>query len=125
MQNDNEKQPVNDQFAQLEREAAQLEPPQFEEVMPEPEVPTWELLRPIIDLGCDLLAPNWSVKDAERTHLCKAYGDVVDKYFPGGLSAFGCELNALLITAAIIGPRVAAQLPRREPEQKENDKKPD
>lgn len=70
---------------------------------------TAELLLPVVGLMCGLFCPAWNIQQVEQQALAEAYGAVVDKYFPDGIN-FGVELNALLITAAIIGPRL--KMPR-------------
>lgn len=71
---------------------------------------TKELLAPLVSFTFDALAPAWNVQQAEKEALTEAYAGVIDKYWPEGVGAFGVELNALLITAAILGPRM--RLPR-------------
>jgi len=72
-----------------------------------PPVPTDRLLCPLIVFLFSTAAPNWKVSDTECAQLAKAYAAVLDKYFPDGvLSQWGVELNALLLTVAIVGPRV-------------------
>lgn len=72
---------------------------------------TGDVIAALIGPLFGVLAPAWSVTDGEVTELGRAWGPVVDKYWPGGLSAFGCELNAALITLAVVGPRL--RLPRQ------------
>ena len=85
------------------------------ELMEEQEGPsTSDVLYPLISFGCDLGCPNWMVQDAEKKALSDGYADMIDKYWPGGVSKFGVELNALLMTAAIFGPRVAKGIPARD-----------
>ncbi len=72
-----------------------------------------EMLRPLVDFGVDVFCPGWEVQDQERDHLANAYGALVEKYAPGGITTFSVELQAALVTAAIFGPRVAAGMPRR------------
>lgn len=80
--------------------------------------PTAEIIQPIIDLACGVMAPNWHIQKGERQAMAEAYGDLLDKYFPEGLGDYGVELNALLCTAAVLGPRVAKRIPPREPPKK-------
>lgn len=58
------------------------------------------LLRPAFDL----LAPAWAVSDAECKALADAWGAVLDKYWPD--LQVGVELNAALVTAVVLGPRL-------------------
>ncbi len=83
---------------------------------------TAEVIYPLISFGCDLGCPNWMIQDAEKKALADGYADMIDKYWPDGIGAFGVELNALLMTAAIFGPRVAKGIPTREkPKAKEQE----
>lgn len=75
---------------------------------------TAEVIYPLISFGCDLGCPNWMIQDAEKKAMADGYADMIDKYWPDGIGAFGVELNALLMTAAIFGPRVAKGIPARE-----------
>lgn len=59
-----------------------------------------------------ILAPNWNVTPDEVDIVAEAYADVINKYFPGGLS-LGVEVNALMATALIFGPRLGT--PRKAP----------
>lgn len=78
-----------------------------------PDMPTADLLRPIIDLGCGVVVPAWGIQEQEKKALADAYAALVDKYMPdGGLGPYAVELNALLLTAAIVVPRL--HLPKRE-----------
>lgn len=75
---------------------------------------TAEILEPLVSFGCDLACPNYRIKSDEKKELSESYGELIDKYFPGGIGNYGVELNALLVTAAIFGPRVAKGIPARE-----------
>lgn len=68
--------------------------------------PTSEMIYPIVSLVTAIAAPNWQIQDAENKALSEAYGDLLDKYFPDVGNSFGVELNALLLTAAIVAPRL-------------------
>lgn len=100
-------------------EQAETEAEQGEQVGPS----TSEVLYPLISFGCDLGCPNWQIQDAEKQGLAEGYADLIDKYWPGGIGQFGVELNALLMTAAIFGPRVAKGIPARI--EKEVERKPE
>jgi hypothetical protein len=103
----------------LESEAIQSEPineenqTASEQLQPE----TKQLISPIVSMACDLLAPNWGIQQTEKDVLCESYAEVIDKYFPSGLENFGVELNALLITAAIFGPRISLPRHALQPEK--------
>lgn len=107
--------------SELEALAAEYDQPEGEDgagELMEPEGPgTAELLQPLIDFGCQIGCPNWAVQKAEREALAGAYGDLIDKYYPEGVGQFGVELNALLMTAAIFGPRLASGRPARKVER--------
>lgn len=82
---------------------------------------TDELLMPILSLGFAVLAPAWAVSEPEVKELAAAYGGLIDKYFPDGIGQFGVEVNALLITGAVLMPRLA--MPRKvEPPKPGQDK---
>lgn len=95
------------EFSALEQEAANIDVQQNVEPGPERpanEPPTAEMIYPIVAMVCDVVAPNWGIGDSEKKMLSEAYGVLLDKYFPGGI--FGVELNALLVTAMVIAPRM-------------------
>lgn len=99
----------------IAREAGEDEAPQSAgELMEEREGPTTaEVIAPLIGFGCDIGCPNWQIQKEEKKALAEGYGELIDKYYPDGISAWGVELNALLMTAAIFGPRVAKGMPAR------------
>ncbi|WP_428398418.1 hypothetical protein [Marinobacter salarius] len=99
----------------VEQEAGAEEAPQSAgELLEEREGPTTaEVIAPLIGFGCDIGCPNWQVQKEEKRALAEGYGELIDKYYPEGLGAIGVELNALLMTAAIFGPRVAQGIPAR------------
>lgn len=55
-----------------------------------------------------VLAPrrgeHWALQAEEGLALGEAYGEVVDKYFPD--FSGGCELTAIAVTLAVVGPRL-------------------
>ena len=57
-----------------------------------------------------VMAPNWNVEPAEVEALADVYAPVIDKYLPGGM---GVEGAALLVTVAVLGPRL--MIPRKAP----------
>src|SRR3569833_1825478 len=89
---------------QLEGVAAPVTPPPQKPAAP----PTEEIIYPVLSLAFDAIAPAWAVSEQEMRALAAAYGELLDKYFPD--MSFGVELNALIITAAFLGPRM--KLPR-------------
>ncbi len=72
---------------------------------------TKQALVMVIGPAFSLLAPAWNVQDQEVDALSDAYAALIDKYWPGGLQGFGVEINALLITLAVFGPRL--KMPRK------------
>ena len=71
----------------------------------EPTIPTGQLLVMVLDPAFQILAPNWKVTQTEVKQLAEAYGAVIDKYWPDGLTQYGPEVSAILITAMIVAPR--------------------
>lgn len=118
-----------DEFSTVEQMAAGIEgepiPQQGEAgYQPEPpaEIPTSEILAPVINMACAVLAPSWNIQPAEQQALAENYANVIDKYFPGGVGQFGPELSALLVTAAIITPRLGTpRKPEPKPEKEKSD----
>lgn len=107
---ENEHAIADDELAQLQAEV-EAEHDDAERVgdymEAEPEGPsTAEMLMPLVSMGCKVAAPNWQIQKAEVEALAESYGELVDKYFPGGVGEWGPELNAALVTAAIFGPRL-------------------
>ncbi|TVL36224.1 hypothetical protein [Shewanella xiamenensis] len=78
-----------------------------------------ELIAPIVGLTCAIFAPNWNISPEEQQALADSYGALIDKYFPEGAGAFGVELNALIITGAILAPRF--KTPRHAEKEVKND----
>lgn len=98
-----------------------------------PDIPTAEMLRPIIDLGCGVMVPAWNISEQERKALADAYAALVDKYMPDtGLGPYAVEINVLLLTAAIVGPRLgqpkhhepAKEAPEAKPKQEPEEGRP-
>lgn len=71
-----------------------------------------EVMAMILGPGFEMLAPAWKVTKPEIDLLSEAYAALIEKYFPGGLTTFGVEINAALVTIAIIAPRM--KMPRKE-----------
>lgn len=95
--------------ARLDKEGIQAfgGPEPTPEAAPAPEVTTAEVLRPLMRAGFDILAPKWQVSDEESSQLATAYAAVLDKYFPDGvMGTWGAEFNAIILTVAIVGPRL-------------------
>lgn len=106
--------------ARLDQEGIQAfgDPEPTPEAAPKPEITTAEVLRPLMRAGFDILAPKWKVSDEESSQLATAYAAVLDKYFPDGvMGRWGAEFNAIILTVAIIGPRLKIA-PRDAPKEK-------
>lgn len=106
--------------ARLDQEGIQAfgGPEPAPEAAPAPEVTTAEVLRPLMRAGFDILAPKWKVSDEESSQLATAYAAVLDKYFPDGvMGRWGAEFNAIILTVAIVGPRLKIA-PRDVPKEK-------
>jgi hypothetical protein len=103
----------------LKLQAGEFEPVNEDE--PEsagPVISTAKQLEPLIGLSFKVLAPNWNVQPEEVEVLAESYGDAIDFYFPemnGGLPPWA---TPLIVTAAIIGPRVS--IPRIKEEKTVN-----
>ncbi|MFK5947696.1 MAG: hypothetical protein QM500_02860 [Methylococcales bacterium] len=95
----------------------------------EPVIPTSELIEPIVQMCAGVLVPNWKLQKAEIKVLAEAYGSLLDKYFPDTGKLMGVELNALLITAAVIVPRIGTPIkeppPKPETEKQVDDVAPE
>lgn len=110
------------QAAEIEAIAAEQEPPvSFEGVTPPPaaeiSTETKEILQPLFTMGFGILAPNWQVSEDETEQLAGAYAMLMDKYLPTGMGAYSVEIAAIMITGAVVIPRL--KVPRKdEPEAK-------
>lgn len=82
-------------------------------------IPTAELLGPIIGLLCASVAPAWDISPDEQSNLCEAYGALADKYFPEGVP-MGPEVGAVLVTASIVMPRLGQPLKIEEKKEADN-----
>ena len=87
------------------------------------EMPTGEVLALVMGPAFEVLAPNWKISDSEARQLANAYGAVIDKHFPGALGNFGIELTAVVMTLAVIAPRM--HKPRKLEPAKPEAAKPD
>lgn len=84
-------------------------PGQGEQAEPEPAGPaTGEIIAPILQITFGLIASrrgaHWALTDQEAIEAGNAYGAVMDKYFPD--APMGPEVTAVIVTLAIVGPRV-------------------
>lgn len=82
--------------------------------------PLDEMIAKILLVTFTVAAPNWKVTLPECSMLGSAYCDVINKYFPGGVT-IGPELGALFATVVVFGPRLntppraEAPKPQEEP----------
>lgn len=107
---------LSDQPAQPDPELAEAEaldaevhndPPPADE-LPEfeqpPQVETAQILGALLQPLFAIAAPGWGMQPNECQALADAWAPVVDKYFPD--LQLGVELNAALVTLAVLGPRL-------------------
>jgi len=104
--------PLEGEYLSISHEIDDEKPPENE--ASEPEIPTAELIQPIVGMVAGIFVPNWDLKEPEIKGLSEAYGSVLDKYFPDTGKLMGVELNALLITAAVVMPRIGTPA-KKEP----------
>jgi len=116
-------EPLTGEYLQMANEAESETP--VNDDKPEPEVPTSELIAPIVAMCAGVLVPNWNLQKEEIQGLSESYGLVIDKYFPSAASSLGVELNALLMTAAIVLPRLGTPRKKPEPKKKTDNNQPD
>ncbi len=67
----------------------------------------------LLGMGFAVLAPNWDVKPDEVEQLTEAYTALLCKYCPDGLGNYGVEISAVMLTFAVVAPRLA--IPRNKP----------
>jgi len=89
---------------------------------------TSEIIEPLLQMGFGVLAPNWGVVDDEIHQLAIAYGGLMDKYLPDGVGKYSVEIGAVMVTAAVVLPRL--KIPRKaemvdqpEPERTEDEQR--
>lgn len=85
---------------------------------PAPVLKTGEALAKLYVPLASVLAPNWKLTADECKALGEAHGAVIDFYFPDGLAALGPWGSAILVTAAVVGPRMVSRTPPRLPAPK-------
>ena len=69
----------------------------------------------VLGMGFAVLAPNWEVKQEEVEQLTEAYTALICKYCPDGLGDYGVEISAVMMTFAVVAPRIGK--PRERPKQ--------
>jgi len=99
----------NDALEELQRRAADEEPPLQGEYIPKAEAAEQqpskvEILAAMYKLAADLLAPAWEIQQSECLVLAGAHVPLFDKYF--GSFDLGVELTAVMATAMVFGPRI-------------------
>jgi len=67
----------------------------------------------VLGMGFAVLAPNWQVRPEEVEQLTEAYSALLAKYCPDGLGEYGVEISAIMITFAVVAPRL--KTPRLAP----------
>jgi len=75
----------------------------------------------ILGAGFDTICPAWKVQADEIEKLSECYACLVDKYFPDWATRFGLEINAILLTAIVVLPRL--KTPRKEKKADNDDEK--
>ena len=123
----------DDELEQLQNEGAQIDgtqafpggddgdPGTAPQVEAELEVKTADVLYELLIPTFDLLAPAWDVKREEQRALADAYGTVLDKYFPAGITKWGAELNAIVISVMVFYPRRGMPTHKAAPAQRGNE----
>ena len=64
-----------------------------------------QIITILLGTGFSVATPNWGIQKAEVEAMSDAYAPLLNKYFPD-ISALGPEIAAVLVTAAILGPRI-------------------
>lgn len=73
---------------------------------------TKDVLAPVLQMGFAVLAPNWQVSQPEIDQLAEVYSGLLDKYLPNGIGSYGLEVSAVMVTAAVVLPRL--NTPRKD-----------
>lgn len=89
----------------------------------EPQFSTGEQLQPVLGMAFKVLAPNWNVQAEEVEVLAQSYGECIDYYYPDIQEGLPPWLTPLIVTAAIIGPRV--NMPRKDEKEVSGDSEKD
>lgn len=125
MMSDVEKELLNDDVTRLEAEA--VEAVEINEPTPQETAQAQNnknelqgAIALLLNTGFSVLTPNWKVQPEETEMLAQAYTELIDKYFPDGLTRFGVEVNALLITLVFLAPRL--KMPRKLPKEQDAEK---
>jgi len=75
----------------------------------------------VLNMGFIVLAPNWQVAPEEVEQLTEAYTALLSKYCPDGLGEYGVEISAVMMTFAVVAPRIGT--PRTAPPPKQEGQK--
>lgn len=97
-----------------EAEAIEVKP----DVETEPGISTAKQLEPLLGMTFKMLAPNWRVQPEEVEVLAESYGSCIDYYYPEIQEGLPPWLTPLIVTAAIVGPRL--NIPRNVEEKPVN-----
>jgi len=96
---------IKEEAAAVGDVAATMQAPQIDEEMR-------GLVLGLLGGGFAVLAPNWQVRQEEVEQLSDAYTSLLCKYCPDGLGDYGVEISAVMMTLAIVAPRIG--VPRIE-----------
>lgn len=79
----------------------------------------------VLNMGFIVLAPNWQVAPEEVEKLTEAYTALLNKYCPDGLGEYGVEISAVMMTFAIVAPRLGTPRTAPKPKEEEREQVPD
>lgn len=111
-----ENESLEEMAARLDGEAIEEDEYSLEEVPQQVGPETCEFIAPIIGGFFGIVTPNWNISDAEVNELSKAYGAVIDKYYPDITP--GCEVTAILCTIMVVAPRIGTPRVKLQPGKK-------
>lgn len=94
-----------------------------EQVSEDDDIESAALVGQVVVVMGAVFAPNWKLTEKECMQLGEVYGALLDKYLPdSGLSRYGLELSALMVTASIMQSRAGIP-PRLKPPSDDDEKK--
>lgn len=67
---------------------------------------TAAIVAELLTVGFPVFAPAWNVQANEIDLLAGAWAPVIDKYIPDLSRFIGVEVQALVVTFAVLGPRL-------------------
>lgn len=105
--------------------ADQAESPEYDQYTPEDEAPegmnTEDLINTLGNLVFGVMCPNWNVTQQEVAGIAGPAAEVIEKYYPEGVSTkFGPEIALASAAALVIYPRLG--VPRKLEEKEVNPK---